>query len=478
MLPRLASLLVSAACLAPATAGAQPAELPFPPSPPGHAARLTRDLLAGLDQALLRVPDSARVAIVVQTLPESPSAGRAQSWLADTFEATWRERLSPLVRVPPGSPEATHRLDVVVHVQAPGRVEAEARLVALPATFWSRLRAPDGEVLGTALGEAPLDLELRTLFGMGRRTVRFDRLRLVALRDLPPALARAPVLDLALIAADGREDQRVLALQPDRIHVLRWSKRGLVLESEVLLAAPPAQDTRTRQPMGRLVVTTRADGRPAVLVASSDRAAPELFDFDGALRPVAPLAMPPAWPLYASGVDRWLTGPWPGGVDVLEGALGELALVSGAPLYRELGALEAAYDLRAHALFAATSPAWAPYAAESLPGGELAVWSFANPDERFTLEGVGTVSTLSDLDLDGRPELLVTSAALDGPDHLSLYELSDAGDGTHLRWSRAVPDPVSAAVSGDVDGDGYSELIVATWSPERAGMFVLAPTER
>lgn len=478
MLPRLASPLLLAAFFAPAPAHAQPSELPYPPSPPGHAARLSRDLLTGLDSALLRLPDSARVAIAVQALPPSPSADRAESWLADTLEAAWRERPRPLVRVALSSPEATHRLDVVVHVQAPGRVEAEARLIALPVTFWSRLRAPDGEVLGTALGEAPLDLEMRTLFGLGRRTVRFDRLRLVTLRDLPPSLAGAPVLDLALIAADGREDEYVLALQPDRLLVLRWSKRALVVESETSLAAPPAHDTRTRQPMGRLVVTTRADGRSAVLVASSDRAAPELFDFDGALRPVAIAAMPAVWPLYASGVDRWLTAPWPAGVDVLEGALGELALVSGSAAFRQLGVLDATYDLRAHPFFAATSPAWAPHVSESLPGGHVAVWSLANPDERFSLDGVGTARALSDLDLDGRPELLATSAAIDGADLLSLYELSDSVDGAYLRWSRAVPDPVSAAVSGDIDGDGYSELLVATWSSERTGMLVLAPTER
>lgn len=478
MLPRMVSLLIFAATLAPAHARAQPAELPFPPSPPANAARLSHDLLAGLEAALLRLPDAARVAIAVVALPPSPAAGRAESWLADTLEAAWRERPRPWVRVAPGASEVTHRLDVIVHVQAPGRVEAEARLLALPTTFWARLRAPEGEVIGTAIGEAPLDLELRTLFGLGRRTVRFDRLRLVALRDLPPALARAPVLDLALIAADGREDERVLALQPDRLLVLRWSKRGLVVESEVPLAAPPASDTRARQPLGRLVVTTRATGKRAVLVASSDRAAPEFFDFDGALVPVAAASLPAVWPLYASGVDRWITAPWPAGVDLLEGALGELALVSGSPAYRELGALEASYDLRAHPFFAATSPAWAPHLAESFPGGDLAVWSFTNPAERFTLHDVGTVSALSDLDLDGRPELLATSSAVEGADHLSLYELSDAGDGAYLRWSRAVPDPVSAAVAGDVDGDGYTELIVATWSSERAGIFVLAPTER
>ncbi|MEZ4266792.1 MAG: VCBS repeat-containing protein [Myxococcota bacterium] len=477
MLHRLA-VFALVTWLLPAAAAAQPTALPFPPSPPGHAARLSRDIIVGLEQGLARVPESARVAIVVRALPAAPASGRAESWLADTLEASWRATPRPLVRVGPASPEITHRLDVAVHVDAPARVDVEARLVALPATFWERLRAPDGEVLATALAEAPLDLEMRTLFGLGRRAVRFDRLRLVALRDLPPSLARAPLLDLALIAPDGRDDERVLALQPDRLFLLRWAKRGLVIEAEVPLTAPPASVTRVRQAMGRVVVSTRADGTQAAFVASSDRAHPEVFAVGTGLVPIPTQGMPAAWPLYATGVDRWLTAPWPSGTDVLEGGLGELAWISGAVSTRDLGVLEASYDLRAHPFYAAASPAWTPYVAAAHPEGDLAVWSIASPDERFTLDGVGTVSALSDLDLDGRPELLATSNALGGPDHLSLYELSDAGDGAHLRWSRAVPDPVSAAVAGDLDGDGYAELLVATWSSERAGVLVLAPTER
>jgi hypothetical protein len=478
MLRRLATTLAFVAASASAVASAQPAALPFPPAPPAHAARLALDLLTGLEPALGSVPATARVSIVVRALPATAATARAESWLADTVEAAWRGEPRVLARVPGDATELTHRLDITVQVEAPARVVAEARLVALPTTFWQRLRAPDGELLAASVAEAPLGLEMRALFGLGRRTVRFDRLRLVALRDLPPAVARAPLLDLALIAPDGREDERVLALQPDRLLVLRWARRGLVVQSELLLTAPPALNTRARQPLGRIIVTTRADGRQAALVASSDRAAPELLALVDEDRLVPVAALPPRWPLYATGVDRWAVAPWPAGVDWLQGELGEVALVSGAATYRDLGVLDPAYDLRAHPFFAAASPAWDPFVAAAHAEGDLAVWSVANPEETFTLDGVGTVSAFSDLDLDGRPELLATSSAVSGPDQLSLYELSDSADGARLRWSRGVPDPVSAAVAGDLDGDGYAELLVATWSAERSGLWVLAPTER
>ncbi|MCB9728501.1 MAG: VCBS repeat-containing protein [Deltaproteobacteria bacterium] len=475
----LAAWLAIGLGLGAAPASAQPSTLPFPPPPPAHAARLARDLLAGLAPALEGLDGAARVVFAVQVESDAPSAGRAETWLADTVEAAWRAGGWPLTRAPADGAEATHRLEVLVRVQAPSHVEAEARLRALPTSFWESLRMPEGAVLGTSTAEVPLNLELRTLFGLGRRTVRFERLRLVALAGLPDALSTAPLLDLALVTPEGAGDQRVVALQPDRLLVLRWAHGGLALEATVALAAAPSE-ARVRQPFGRLVVTTRPDGREAVLAASSDRAAPELYDLTLGPEPaaVALATLPPAWPLYASGVDRWLVAPWPAGVDVLGGPSREMALVDGRAAFREVGDLEPAYDLRTYPLFAATSPAWDPHFAVAHPGGDVAVWGANAPEERFVLDGAGTVSVASDLDQDGRPELLVSSSAVTGPDRLSFFELTDASEGAALRWSRPVPDPVTAALCGDLDGDGYAELLVATWSPERAGLWVVAPNER
>jgi len=500
----LAPLSLWAAGTPPARAEPLP-PLPLPPPPPSTVASLASQTVAQLFPEGA-APDAAARAQRTVTIAwrfEPPSAGppsplapriappnqrRAGAFLADAVEAALRAR-GPIAGRVPSDAEADLRLELALRV-APDRVTVTARLRRPPRTVWEALRAPQGALLRTAFAAAPLDMELRALLGLGPRAVRLDRLRLRWLGEAThPLLAQAPLLALAVADLDGDRTPEVVALQPDRVLVLRWERGGprALLASEPLgpggFDAPP-NDAPLRHPMGRLVVVTRPDGSRAVAAAASDWARPVVFTFrDGALAALSRGAAAPGgppdlplrgWPLYALGPDRVLTAPWPHAVDVLSGPLREEDLASPASDAPAGELALGVYALASFPFWADASPPWDPVVVATGPGGRLRLGGSRGP-RTAPATPAGDVAALGDLDADGTPELLTTSARLDGTDRLRLYALSDGGR-PRLLWRARLDAPVTAATLGDLTGAGSPSVLVAVAAPSGAArLAVLVP---
>lgn len=95
------------------------------------------------------------------------------------------------------------------------------------------------------------------------------------------------------------------------------------------------------------------------------------------------------------------------------------------------------------------------------------------------LGGVGSGTTLADLDADGTPEVVATSARTVGDADevrvvaLGAFESAQARNGqlveVPVTWSRKFEGRAIVAASGDLDGDGVDEVVLGTWFADGSG---------
>jgi len=447
--------------------------------PPAAPASSTVTLASQLIKTLLAAPPlgaglvgGARVQIAVTLVGDNGKGQGLQSFLGDALEVQLNGLPGFGRRVPAvaGRTEATERLEVELQVKD-GHLMATARRRALPKNLWEMLAGGDGRVVATAYANVPIDLELRTLLGLGRREVRLDDLRVVPVtRKSLAQLQGARLLDCAVADLDGDRRPELIVLQTDAVRALHWADGGFSqdLGFYPLKGLAPAE-APLREPLGRLVAVVRESGRVVIVAASSDRLEPLVIGLGAAGVERLPLTFQKGWPLYASGADRFVVAVWPRGIDSLEGGLTEVRLGAGGATW--IGGASRVHDVRAYVAdgHATIIAALVGGGIRLLPGGDNS--------------GAGIVSVLVDFDADGASEILTTSQVLTGPDRLGLSRLpvTNNAAGATRRWtatpiwSGLAPAPVTAMCAGDVDRDGYQEVIAGTWNGTAAELVVVVP---
>jgi len=452
--------------------------LPPPAAPTSStvtlAIQLTTALIAAPAPALgVGLAGGARVQIAVgyvgaetgkgQGPGATPSSGLAP-FLSDALEVQ-------LARVPGFGrrvrdvAEATERIEVELQVKD-GHLMATARRRSLPKNLWEVLAGGEGRVVAVAYANVSIDLELRTLLGLGRREVRLDDLRVVPVTKKSLAVLQgARILDCAVADLDGDRRPELIVLQTDAVRAMRWADGGFSQDLGFYpLKNLAPSEAPLREPLGRLVAVVRESGRVVLVAASSDRAEPLVIGLGASGVERLPLTFQKGWPLYATGVDRFVVAVWPRGIDSLEGGLTEVRL--GASSATWIGGESRVHDVRAF-----VADGHATIIAALVGGGIRLVPGGDN-------SGAGVVSALVDFDADGTSEILTTSQVLSGPDRMGLARMPvDIGKrwAATAIWTGMAPAPVSAMCSGDVDRDGYQEVIAGTWNGSASDVVVVVP---
>lgn len=258
-------------------------------------------------------------------------------------------------------------------------------------------------------------------------------------------IAKTNTWPAALTVADVDGDHRaeIVALVGDT--VITWNGDGKVKARTEL--SGDVSVTPTREPFGFVVVSP-----PRLVVWSSRRARAEQFNWQkDAWRSsgpaeglsIGPVTVTPR-PGYASfGKDLvWAGKPlaWPEPVQQFAPFGGTLALVVG-------------------------------------PTGNAATTRGQAPAS--LVSGVGSGSTLADLDGDGTPELVVSASRSTGDTDelravaLAAFEAAQAR-GVHLGevptlWQGKLEGRAILAAAGDLDGDGADEIVLGVWREDGTG---------
>lgn len=257
------------------------------------------------------------------------------------------------------------------------------------------------------------------------------------------SLARLPQVPAALALADLDGDRRAELLVLTRDRLLALGADGTTVGRAELLG--PLAARPSREPFGAIGV---AQGR--VVVWSGRREKPEAFEQSLALKSLGPadgLMLDGVGLALEPGVNRFLP----------EVTWGPHTAVM--PL-----------ALQAFSVFGAM-------ALLCFADGTGAVARGAIPASR--LSGIGTGSVLADLDGDGSPEAVVTSARTVGDvDELRILALGafeaaqarggDVGEATPL-WQRPLRGRAVVAAAGDLDASGSDEVVLGLWQPDGTG---------
>ena len=262
-------------------------------------------------------------------------------------------------------------------------------------------------------------------------------------------------LALSVHDLDGDGRSEIVAITQNGAEVLRLgaSRVGLRLEA-VGTVAWPTDVGRAAAPPPRSLATVRVvDG--AVVARLADLAAPIRIAMEGG-----------RWVATRTG------GPCPD--ESFPIALGCGRLVDGRDFFDDVVTREGEpHQAPAH-FYSYAAGQFETAAADAVgvevavtPGGRISArvsqtpqGATATPARAVGASGYGTALAMSDLDLDGAPELLVSSASAEGAgDQLSMLRALPRGV-VHVVWrSEPIAGPIWTAAAGDVDGDGLDELI-------------------
>ncbi len=320
----------------------------------------------------------------------------------------------------------------------PPRLVVRGDALSTWVNFWSGSTPTRTGPAAAVVSMVDADLEALTLAGASApASVRPLELNLGVLARLTAAPAALAIADL-----DGDHRAEVIALVGDG--VITWSSDGKQRGRTELVAPPSTRPTR--EPFGLLSIT---NGK--LIAWSSRRERAESFTWQreawrpsgiGDVPSLGPItvALRPGFTSFAREIT-WAGKPvtWPEPIE-------QLALFGGVALGVS-------------------------------PTGTAAIARGQAPLTQLT--GVGSGSTLADLDGDGAAEVIATSARTTGDVDevrvvaLGAFESAQARGGqlneAAVLWQRKIEGRAIVAASGDLDGDGVDEVVLGTWSSDGSG---------
>jgi hypothetical protein len=404
-------------------------------APEGSLARAAEELAASLAEDV--APD--RVALSVS----APGAeGLAEPFAAALAGALARRGLAPLPlrgRDPPEPAARAQGADRLVRVRlalsAGGRdLVAAAEVLGLRENFFlQRARVPVETRLHTSA--VPADAASRALA------------RQVGARRLPPPvlvpLFAVPERVLALAVLEAGDGATLLAATTEGLALLSTAGQRLGFRP----APPPPAGPGLREPAAALAAGDFGGGRIAWQPAGAAEA--EVLSVEGGrLEAVARL---PAAPLAAGGGGT-LFGAFAPGLPAFQDRIATGVEAGDQPRSARLLLGAAAAPHPGRAAFALLRD---DDAAEILD----ASLALARP----AVEGVGAGFALADLNGDGEPELVASSAEPGPGDRVRVLRLFPATE--TVFQSQAVPGAILAAAAGDLTGDGVDDAVLAAVQP-------------
>lgn len=408
------------------------------------------------DETVRALAEGPGGAIAIRVRAEMPGAPRADA-LIDALFAPTIAALAADARFPrvERSTIAGDGADASRRAQSEGfavladyHVRVVGHTLRVEALMWP---APSTAARSRFDLRSRLDPELRSYVGALARVTEST----VAARST--SMPGRGYVAIAVHDLDGDGANELVAITPRAVEVLRLGpgRGGPRLFSLGETSIPPEigrSPSPTRRPLG-----TTARAERALFARVSDRSAPFRIEFANGVVRVARAddrCAGPAYPIDA-GCATLVEGR-----DYFDDTL---ASPGGDPATRELSAF-----FYAHAQQRVRTAEGAVVAFEAIvtPTGRLAV---RVGDRSNAAVGYGTALAMSDLDDDGSMELLLASTRLAGQgDQLTMVRALPRGTVTVVWRSELLAGSVWMTASGDLDGDGLSELL-AIEEPRGAG---------
>ncbi|MFL5321624.1 MAG: VCBS repeat-containing protein [Myxococcaceae bacterium] len=331
-----------------------------------------------------------------------------------------------------------------------GLVHARGDLLGTWVNFWSGT-TPSRAASPAAALERSVDADAYVLTLLATPIPTSQLPTTTDLRMSPSTVARVPAWTAALTAADldGDHKAELLALTEDELLV--YSPDGKLLARRDLRALPLSV-TPCREPYGFVSVLNNP---LRIRYQTSRRARGETLGWDrSGLR-----ALPgnEELALLQAGKTTLVVQPQPGMTvaNALASFAGEGSVqLSGGP-------------------FTTVTPFALPtagaYFLAVAPDGNAVISN--GPGREARVSGLGAGSALVDVDGDGLPELITTSAEFaPAQEELIVHPLPQTSGPdalSHPRFHGLIPKGRALQVTGaDLDGDGPQEIVVAVWMPD------------